>query len=80
MASCSTSTDSLDLHPRDEGCLAQGTLAGFGNRVVGIHAPAFLDTSTALITLIPFGTPFVWGSLGVWLLATGKAAEGIDPR
>ncbi|WP_460840605.1 hypothetical protein [Noviherbaspirillum agri] len=55
-------------------------MAGFGNRGVGIHAPAFLDTSTALITLILFDTPFVWGSLGVWLLATGKTVEGIGLR
>ena len=27
--------------------------------------------------LIPFGTPLVWGSIGVWLLLTGKTAAGI---
>lgn len=57
--------------------LAQGTLAGLGYWAAGIHAPALLGAFTALIALIPFGTPFVWGSLGVWLLATGHTVEGI---
>jgi len=57
--------------------LAQGTLAGLGYWAAGIHAPALLGAFTALIALIPFGTPFVWGSLGVWLIATGHMAEGI---
>lgn len=57
--------------------LAQGTLAGLGYWATGIHAPALLGAFTALIALIPFGTPVVWGSLGVWLLTTGQTAEGI---
>jgi len=57
--------------------LAQGTLAGLGYWAAGIHAPALLGAFTALIALIPFGTPFVWGTLSIWLLATGKTAEGI---
>lgn len=57
--------------------LAQGTLAGIGYWAAGIHAPVLLGAFTALIALIPFGTPFVWGSLGVWLLATGNTMEGI---
>lgn len=57
--------------------LAQGTLAGLGYWAAGIHAPVLLGAFTALIALIPFGTPFVWGSLGVWLLVSGKTIEGI---
>lgn len=57
--------------------LAQGTLAGLGYWAAGIHAPVLLGAFTALIALIPFGTPFVWGSLGVWLLVSGKTVEGI---
>lgn len=57
--------------------LAQGTLAGLGYWAAGIHAPALLGALTALVALIPFGTPFVWGGLGVWLLATGQTVAGI---
>lgn len=57
--------------------LAQGTLAGLGYWAAGIRAPVLLGAFTALIALIPFGTPFVWGSLGVWLLATGETVAGI---
>lgn len=57
--------------------LAQGTLAGLGYWAAGIHAPVLLGAFTALIALIPFGTPFVWGSLGVWLVVTGATLEGI---
>jgi predicted PurR-regulated permease PerM len=56
--------------------LAQGTLAGLGYWAAGIHAPVLLGAFTALIALIPFGTPFVWGSLGVWLVVTGNMLEG----
>jgi len=57
--------------------LAQGTLAGLGYWAAGIHAPALLGAFTALIALIPFGAPVIWGSLGVWLLMTGETLEGI---
>lgn len=57
--------------------LAQGTLAGLGYWAAGIHAPALLGAFTALVALIPFGAPVVWGSLGMWLLMTGQTLEGI---
>lgn len=57
--------------------LAQGALAGLGYWAAGIHAPALLGALTALVALIPFGAPFVWGSLGLWLVMTGDAIEGI---
>jgi predicted PurR-regulated permease PerM len=57
--------------------LAQGTLAGLGYWVAGMRAPALLGGITALIALVPFGTPFVWGGAGLWLLATGHTVEGI---
>jgi hypothetical protein len=31
----------------------------------------------ALIALIPVGTHFVWGSLGIWLLVSGETLAGI---
>ena len=36
-----------------------------------------LGALTGLIALIPFGTPFVWGSAGVWLLLTGHTVAGV---
>ena len=56
---------------------AQGALAGVGYWFAGVRAPVLFGAFTALIALMPFGTPFVWGSLGAWLLFTGKTLEGI---
>jgi predicted PurR-regulated permease PerM len=57
--------------------LAQGILAGLGYWFAGVRAPVLFGAFTALIALMPFGTPFVWGSLGAWLLFTGHTLEGI---
>lgn len=57
--------------------LAQGALAGLGYWVAGVQAPVLLAALTALVALIPFGTPFVWGSIGVWLLINGETAAGL---
>ena len=57
--------------------LAQGALAGVGYWAAGVRAPVLFGAFTALIALMPFGTPFVWGALGVWLLLAGKTLEGI---
>jgi predicted PurR-regulated permease PerM len=56
---------------------AQGLLAGVGYWFAGVRAPVLFGAFTALIALMPFGTPFVWGALGAWLLFTGKTLEGI---
>jgi predicted PurR-regulated permease PerM len=57
--------------------LAQGLLAGVGYWAAGVRAPVLFGAFTALIALMPFGTPFVWGGLGAWLLFTGNTLEGI---
>ena len=57
--------------------LAQGALAGLGYWAAGVRAPVLLGALTALIALMPFGTPFVWATIGVWLLLTGRTIEGI---
>ena len=44
--------------------LAQGLLAGLGYWAAGVRAPVLFGAFTALIALMPFGTPFVWGALG----------------
>lgn len=57
--------------------LAQGALAGLGYWVAGAQSPVLLAVLTALIALIPFGTPLVWGSVGAWLLLQGQTAAGV---
>lgn len=57
--------------------LAQGVVAGLGYWWVGVSAPVLLGAVTALIAMIPFGTPFAWGSIAIWLLVSGDTAGGI---
>ncbi|MDP2164263.1 MAG: AI-2E family transporter [Hydrogenophaga sp.] len=57
--------------------VAQGVMAGLGYWVAGVTAPVFWGATTALVALIPFGAPLIWGSLGVWLLARGDTAAGV---
>jgi predicted PurR-regulated permease PerM len=57
--------------------LAQGTLAGLGYWAAGLDAPVFLAALTTLCALIPFAVPFIWGSIGIWLVASGKTGAGI---
>lgn len=57
--------------------LAQGFLAGMGYWAAGVKAPLLLGAVTVLIALIPFGTPFVWGTIGAWLLLNGQVAAGV---
>ncbi len=57
--------------------LVQGLLAGLGYWVAGLQAPVLLGALTGLVALIPFGTPFVWGSAGIWLLLTGSTMAGV---
>lgn len=57
--------------------IAQGIVAGMGYWWFGLEAPVLLGAVTAAIALIPFGTPFVWGSIGAWLIASGETFNGI---
>lgn len=57
--------------------LAQGFIAGLGYWGAGVSMPVTLGAVTALIALIPFGAPFVWGSIGLWLLVTGNVWQGV---
>jgi predicted PurR-regulated permease PerM len=45
--------------------LAQGFVAGLGYWWAGLSAPVLLSAMTSVIAMIPFGTPFAWGSIGV---------------
>jgi len=59
--------------------LAQGGMAGIGYWAAGLQAPLLLATITTLIALlpIPFGTPLVWSTIGLWLILTDRIAPGI---
>ncbi len=57
--------------------LAQGALAGLGYWVAGLPAPVLLAVVTLLFSLIPFGTPLVWGAASIWLLVHGQIWAGV---
>ena len=57
--------------------IVQALVAGLGYWVAGLPAPVTLMAVTALVALIPFGTPLVWGTGGLWLLFTGQTTAGI---
>lgn len=57
--------------------IVQGIFAGIGYWIVDIGPPVLLGAVTALVALIPFGAPLIWGSLTTWLLLTGRISEGV---
>jgi predicted PurR-regulated permease PerM len=59
------------------GAIAQGAVAGIGYWIFGVEAPALMGALTVLIALIPFGAPFVWGSLSLWMLVYGNVWGGV---
>ncbi len=57
--------------------LAQALLAGIGYYFSGAPSPILLTIVTFIVALIPFGTPFAWGAVSIWLLSQGYTTEGI---
>lgn len=57
--------------------LAQAILSGIGYAIAGTLNPILLTIITFIIALIPFGTPFAWGGVSLWLLSQGQTTEGI---
>lgn len=57
--------------------LAQGVLAGLGYAVAGVDGAVFLGAVTTLIAMIPFGTPFAWGTVCIWLLVQGQVMPAL---
>lgn len=51
--------------------IAQGILSGIGYWLFDVPSPVFLAAVTTVVALIPFGTPFAWGGIALWLLVTG---------
>jgi predicted PurR-regulated permease PerM len=55
----------------------QGVCAAIGYTLAGLSAPVLLGFVTAVASVLPMlGTFLVWGSLGLWLLATGHGWQG----
>lgn len=57
--------------------LAQAALAGIGYAVAGAPSPVLLTLMTLLIALVPFGTPFAWGGVAIWMLINGQTMPAI---
>ncbi len=57
--------------------LAQALLAGIGYAIAGAPNPILLTIITFMVAMIPFGTPFAWGGVALWLLSQGHTTEGI---
>lgn len=57
--------------------VAQGALAGVGYWIFDAPGPIFLAAVTALVALIPFGTPFVWGGAAIWMIVNGDFWGGV---
>ncbi len=57
--------------------VAQGVLAGIGYWIFGAPSPLFLAAVTMLVAMIPFGTPFAWGSVAVWMAINGDFWGGV---
>lgn len=57
--------------------LVQALLAGMGYFFAGAPNPILLTLITFMVALIPFGTPFAWGTVALWLLSQGHTTEGI---
>lgn len=57
--------------------VAQGLLAGIGYFAAGAPSPLLLTLMTIIVALIPFGTPFAWGGVVIYLFSQGQTAEAI---
>jgi predicted PurR-regulated permease PerM len=59
--------------------LLLGALAGVGYGFAGVATPIPPGVVTAVLALIPFGTPIIWGAVSLWLFLTGDpwAALGL---
>jgi predicted PurR-regulated permease PerM len=52
--------------------LAQGALAGIGYKIAGAPFPVLLGFSTCVVSLIPFGPPFLYLPVSLYLFMTGS--------
>jgi predicted PurR-regulated permease PerM len=56
---------------------AQGLLAGIGYWALGVPYSVFLGCLTALLALLPFGTPVAWGAVTGFLVFSGAYGRAI---
>ncbi|WKZ56109.1 MAG: AI-2E family transporter [Bdellovibrionota bacterium] len=56
---------------------AQGTLAGIGYVVAGAPTPILLSGATMLLSLVPFGTPFVYIPAAILVAVQGSLLWGV---
>ncbi|WP_019673616.1 AI-2E family transporter [Psychrobacter lutiphocae] len=57
--------------------VAQAVLAGVGYFFAGAPSPILLTIMTFVVALIPFGTPFAWMGVALWLFTKGHVTEAI---
>ena len=57
--------------------VAQALLAGVSYFVAGVPNPMVLTIVTFILALIPFGPPFAYTSVSLWLLSQGQTVEAI---
>lgn len=57
--------------------VAQALLAGISYAVAGVPNPMVLTIVTFILALIPFGTPFAYGGVALWLISQGNTVEAI---
>ena len=57
--------------------VAQALLAGLSYFVAGVPNPMVLTLITFIFALIPFGTPFAYGAVSLWLFSQGQTLESI---
>jgi predicted PurR-regulated permease PerM len=56
---------------------AQGLLAGIGFWAVAVPFAVLLGCVAAFVSLLPFGTPIVWGSVVIYLLLIGSTLKAV---
>lgn len=57
--------------------VAQAILAGMSYTVAGVPNPMVLTIITFIFALIPFGTPFAYGGVALWLFSQGQTFPAI---
>lgn len=54
--------------------LIQGVLAGFDHALAGVPVPLLFGALTAIVSLLPFGTPFTYIPIILYLALMGEAS------
>jgi predicted PurR-regulated permease PerM len=57
--------------------IVQASLAAFGFWIAGVPQALLLGLVTFVLSFVPIGPPFVWGSVSLWLIMQGTVGWGI---